>query len=316
MAIDLDDRVYITYGMGVDVYVSISEDKGQSYAEPVKLGEIRRLALGMRRGPRITAHRGVVTVTAISHDTGDISAYRSSDRGKTWSSPARVNDVSGSAREGLHGMAVAPDGTIVCTWLDLRDKGTKLFMAVSRDGGAKWSENLLVYVSPSGTICECCHPSLAFDAKGKLYVMFRNFADGARDMYLTSSTDMRTFTPATKLGEGTWMLRACPMDGGMLSVDEKGVVQTLWRREDTVFQSNSTTPEKPLDKGRQPWITRGSRGAILTWQRGNDIVIAAGAEPRVVSVTGSSPVVASSPNGKLTVAAWTEKGIRAQAFSP
>ncbi len=64
IAIDSDDRVYITYGMGDATYVSISTDKGRSYRQPVKVGEPGRLSLGMRRGPRIAVNKGVVTVTA------------------------------------------------------------------------------------------------------------------------------------------------------------------------------------------------------------------------------------------------------------
>ncbi len=316
IAIDADDRVYVAYGMGDATYVSISNDKGSSYGEPTKVGEPGKLSLGMRRGPRIGSHKGVVTITAVyggrgKGQDGDIVAFRSADKGKTWSGPTRVNDVEGSGREGLHGMAVAPDGTLACAWLDLRDKGTKLYMATSKDGGAKWSENRLVYASPRGTICECCHPSLAFDSNGKLHVMFRNVLEGARDMYLTSSSDLRTFTAATKLGQGTWMIDACPMDGGMLAIGPKGSVETIWRRESTIFRSQ-VTGEEALGDGRNPWIARGASGTYLAWQNGKDIIFAAsGSNPNRVSQEGNDPVVAASPDGKLVIGAWNENGIRA-----
>jgi hypothetical protein len=207
-------------------------------------------------------------------------------------------------------MAAAPDGTIACTWLDRREKGTRLYAAFSKDSGASWSANRLVYASPSGTICECCHPSLAFDTKGKLYVMFRNSLDGARDIYLTTSTDLKSFAPAAKLGRGTWMLNACPMDGGMLTVNTRGAVETVWRREDKVYLSGGSD-EHLLDRAMQPWMTSHGKGLAIVYQRDRAIVLAAGGEPSVISTNGSSPVVASSPDGKLTVAAWTENGIRA-----
>ena len=65
--------------------------------------------------------------------------------------------------------------------------GTKLYGARSRDGGVTWSKNVLIYESPDGTICQCCHPSAAFDPGGQVLVMWRNCLGGARDMYLKSS---------------------------------------------------------------------------------------------------------------------------------
>ena len=32
--------------------------------------------------------------------------------------------------------------------------------------GAAWSKNALVYRSPAGNVCECCHPSVAFGLRG------------------------------------------------------------------------------------------------------------------------------------------------------
>ncbi len=135
-------------------------------------------------------------------------------------------------------------------------------------------------------------------------------------MYLTSSSDMRTFSPATKLGEGAWMINACPMDGGMLAVTSKGAVETIWRREGTVFTGGLAGPEQPLGDGRQPWIAMGASGRCLAWQNGRDIIFATpGSNPKRVSQQGNDPVIASSPNGMLVIGAWTESGIRAVTLS-
>jgi hypothetical protein len=82
------------------------------------------------------------------------------------------------------------------------DKGTTLFGARSRDGGKTWSKNVLIYESPEGTICQCCHPSVAIGAGREILVMWRNWLNGARDMYLARSKDGVTFTKAEKLGVG------------------------------------------------------------------------------------------------------------------
>lgn len=213
-------------------------------------------------------------------------------------------------------MAAAQNGTIACTWLDLRSKGTKLYLSTSIDGGANWSKNRLIYVSPSGSICECCHPSMAFDSNGKLAVMFRNSLEGARDMYFTSSLDTgRTFSSAVKLGRGKWMLDACPMDGGSFAFTPQGEIEAVWRREGTLYRSGASGVERMLAEGRQGWIAIGSKGEYLTWTDGARILASTPSE-RVaqLSENGSDSVVASSPDGRLVVAAWTENGIRSRVL--
>ena len=59
-------------------------------------------------------------------------------------------------------MVSLPDGSLYATWLDTPGKGKRLMGARSDDGGATWSKNLIIYQSPDGTVCECCHPSVAF----------------------------------------------------------------------------------------------------------------------------------------------------------
>lgn len=102
-AIDEQGQVYIAYGSKNEIYCSISADGGNSYSDPVLVGQVKNLSLGMRRGPRIAVADGTVVVSAIGGDLGggkdgDLQAWRSVDRGKSWQGPVRVNDVAGSAR--------------------------------------------------------------------------------------------------------------------------------------------------------------------------------------------------------------------------
>ena len=201
-------RVYLAYGRGPEIFVARSDDAGTTFSSPVRVAALPSLMLRRRRGPRIAAHGDTVTVTAMA---GELFAFHSKDAGKTWRGPVLINDVPRSAREGLNALAVAPDGRLFTTWLDLRDlpgARTQLFASESADGGATWSANHLVYRAPAGhTVCECCHPSAHFNARGDLAVMWRNGVDDARDMWSTTRpAGSRDFTPAAKLGTGTWLL--------------------------------------------------------------------------------------------------------------
>ena len=319
VAIENDGHVYVAYGSGDTIFVSVSNDKGKSFGSPVKVAETGKLSLGMRRGPRITANKGNVTVTAVYGATGkgqdgDIATFRSTDHGATWFAGAKVNDVSAAAREGLHAMTVSSDGTLACSWLDLRSRGTKLFMATSKDGGASWSKNQLVYESPSGSICECCHPSLTYDPFGRLTIMFRNSLNGARDMYVTSTSNGQTFSQATKVGTGTWMINACPMDGGMIFSGDSSARGAIWRRENTIYYefSGNDLGELALGQGKQPWAAVGGEGDIYAiWAGTSGITsVKLGDSAKVVSPQGTDPVVSSSPDRKIVFAAWANGGIQ------
>jgi hypothetical protein len=316
-AVDEEGRIHVVFGSGTEIRYTVSADLGRSFAAPTLVGSVEGLALGMRRGPRIAASAGAVVVTAIGHTTGDLLAWRSTDGGKSWAGPTRVNAVPASAREGLHAMADRPDGTVFCTWLDLRDKGTQIFGARSLDGGESWERDRLVYRSPDRTVCECCHPSATFAPDGTLYVMWRNQIRGDRDLYLTSSTDRgESFGRARKLGEGTWHLKACPMDGGAVAAGPDGAVETAWRRADDVFLAGPGGRERHLGRGQQPWAAWGPGGAYIAWlgpgpeHGSNALWVQTPARPRAHSVAAAagSPVVIGSPDGRGPVLLLWESG--------
>jgi BNR repeat-like domain len=317
IAIENGGHVYLAYGSRDAIYVSVSRNMGKNYSAPILVGEVGKLSLGRRSGPRIVARNGKVTITAIygakgRGADGDIVVFRSDNHGETWVAGTKVNDLEGSAREGLHAMAVAPNGTIACAWLDLRAKGTTLYLSTSRDGGTTWSKNRLVYESPGGSVCECCHPSLAYDRSGQLNIMFRNSLNGARDMYLTSTRDDgNTFSLAQKLGNGTWVLDACPMDGGMVATGAKGSLMTIWRRDDSVFASAPMGKEVLMGKGGQPWGAYSSDGFYALWSGPKGIAFMSPKfESAIISGKGENPVLAASPDLKILVGAWTDKGIK------
>lgn len=301
-------RVGLVFGQGQALFYAASGDSGRTFGAPVSLASEGRLALGMHRGPRVALTAKAVVVTAIlgGRDDGDLFAWRSTDEGRTWSEPVRLNRVPAAAREGLHSMAAAGDFVAV-TWLDMRAPGTRVFAAVSSDGGATWSEDRLVYESPSGTVCQCCHPSVAVSAKGRVAVMFRNAIEGARDLHLTVSTDGgRTFGPAEKLGNGTWPLSGCPMDGGALAMDARGDVVTVWRREKELFLARPGQAEERLGTGRDPVIAIATDGASRVAWRGEAglvVVDPKHGEPRDLAEGGQAPALLALADGTL-LAAW------------
>jgi BNR repeat-like domain len=301
------DQAAITWGMGNAVLFAKSTDGGRTFGAPVTVSEAGVISLGMHRGPRIAMTPSSIVITSIYGDKGkgadgDLLAFRSSDGGRTWSKGVRVNDQPAAAREGLHAMAV--DGNFLyAVWLDDRNGGKSLYGAASTDGGATWSANREIYRSPEGHICECCHPSVVVGGGGKqIYAMFRNWLGGSRDFYLAESKDGGRGFTTRKLGEGTWPLNACPMDGGGLILDDHGPL-SVWRRESTVFLDRPGSKEIEIGPGKNAAIA----GHIVVWSAPDGLRLKRGtAESTVLDPSGAYPAAAS--DGHNSVVVWEANG--------
>ncbi len=293
-------QVFLTMGAGNAVYFARSPNGGGTFHKPVRIADGGKLMLGRHRGPRIAAENGRIVVSAIVN--GDLLSWRSPDQGATWSQPVRVNSVPQAAREGLHAMA-AGAGLVAAVWLDLRQQGMRLYSAVSRDGGASWLENKLVYESPDGHICECCHPSVKVGPNGEIVAMWRNWLNGNRDMYLARSTDGgRTFAKAVKAGTGSWQLNACPMDGGDVALTGSGGSWTAFRRDTSIILAAPDGAETQLGTGKDPAMALGAKGAVIAWTNaGIRIAHAPYREPVLLDPAGSYPHVVGGPD---VVVAW------------
>jgi hypothetical protein len=316
------DVVGVTFGSGMTVYYSGSRDRGKTFSKPVKVIESRtKISLGMHRGPRIAIMPGAIVVSATVQNKdgrdGNLLVWRSTDGGETWSGGVVVNDSPTSAREGLQAMAAGDNGMLYSVWLDDRSlengpRRKKLFGASSRDGGRTWSKNTLIYRSPEGPdakICECCHPSVVIDSHGRIYVMWRNNLAGARDMYLAYSEDGGAkFSQAQKLGEGTWPIDGCPMDGGGLAIDREGNVISVWRRQDTIYLDRDAQREVVIAKGKNPAIAAGEDGVYAAWSGPSGLMAKTPTrkEPIAVADDGGYPSLVAV--GSSVLAAWETKG--------
>ncbi len=296
-------RVAMTFGSPNTVWVAVSENGGASFSAPVKVATVEKLPLGRRRGPRIAIAGGRLLVTAIRD--GNVAVWLSADNGRTWDGPRVINDVPNAAREGFQSVSAIGNRVLV-TWLDLRTKAMQLYSAVSNDGGATWGPNTLVYASPDGHICECCHTTAVIGADGKLYAMYRNWLGGDRDMYLAISSDNGKSWQPQKLGQGSWVLNACPMDGGSVQVDRAGKITTVWRRDDTVYVAEAGKPERALGKGTQPQIVGNS---LIVWSDGPALKLLRPGQSEPMTLTPSGAFVTLAPlDGGSVLAAWEDKG--------
>lgn len=255
ISIDSKGIVRVVFGRDDKIYCSTSMDKGNTYSEPALVAEVPKMHLGMTRGPQLASSKNYSVITA-QDELGSIHCFKLKHAVSKWEEIQPVNDIKGSAPEGLMSIAADYNDNFYAVWLDIRiGKKNNIFFSALKAVEDKWSENVLAYKSPEGTVCGCCKPSIAV-RNSKVVLMFRNWLAGSRDLYMMQSLNYgKTFSPARKLGMGTWVLEGCPMDGGGVSIDDAGNVHTAWQREGAVFYCKPSAREEKLAVGKSVSIT-------------------------------------------------------------
>lgn len=298
IAKDNSGRIHLVYGMGDSIMYISSSDKGSSFASPSVIAVLPKLFSYATRGPQIAVTNKGLIITACTSE-GNIRTYYKDK--EEWKQGARANDMDSAAKEGL--MALSADGeNAFAVWLDTRNnngKGQRLFGAQSNDGGETWTKNILVYASPDKSVCECCKPSLAMQGKN-VYVMFRNWLNGNRDLYVTHSSDAgASFEEAKKLGASSWHLDACPMDGGGLAINKNGEVETVWKKEADIYTTVPGTPETLIGKGRGCTIETVNNKNVYAWTENGKIVFMNTQGHKDMIGEGSLPVLKTLDNNHV-----------------
>lgn len=303
-------NVYMVFTSGDSIWHSLSTDKGNSFAAPLFAGYLPKLSTGGGRGPQIVSVKNKLIIAAADQ-AGDIYTFIKKDESGNWEKGKTINDIKGMAKEGFISLASNHKEEVFAVWLDLRqDNKNKIAGAITVDGGISWSKNRILYSSPDGTVCECCKPAVAMKDQ-LLVVMFRNWLNGNRDLYTIQSKDGGlNFEAALKLGEGSWKLNACPMDGGSLVIDADKTVHTVWHREDTIYTCLPGKKEKMIARGKQCIMTGSNdhQFVVFVWNGnvqclspdGKIQVLGKGNFPKLISVDDHQAVCAWEYNKQIS----------------
>ena len=160
----------------------------------------------------------------------DLQLSRSLDGGRRFEPPLRVNEDRPISHS-FDGLAVAPDGAVLVTWIDGHE---------GRKDPATW----VARVTERGTrvegirkvgddTCVCCRVDAATGAGNLVPLTWRRvFPGDVRDMVMAVSRDGgRTFGDATLVSADHWKINACPHRGGAVGLDAKGRVYMSWYTE-------------------------------------------------------------------------------------
>jgi hypothetical protein len=138
------------HGPTLPLYVGTSSDHGQTWTmnkvTPVGASE-PVISWSPQGGPHGTVMLAYQYKLGQTEGNTDIYYQRSTDGGKTWSPPARLNDDDPSlqAYHLLPNMDIAPDGRIDVAWLDFRNAQSfadDVYYTYSTDDGVTWAHNV------------------------------------------------------------------------------------------------------------------------------------------------------------------------------
>jgi hypothetical protein len=270
IAMDIRGVIRVVFGQKDKIFCATSNDKGATFSQPVLVAEIPKMHLGMSRGPQLATSANYSIITA-QDQSGTIHWYRLDHSSGGWKSMGAINDLKGSAPEGLMGITADKKDNFYAVWLDTRaGGGNNIFFSSLSNNSTTWSKNRLVYQSPDKLVCGCCKPNIAVNGP-EVAIMFRNWLNGSRDLYVLKSLNGgATFAAAQKLGVDTWKLNACPMDGGGIIVDGSAI-RTTWQRKGEVFYAEPGKPEVLIGMGRNSSIDGNGANAVITFHN-NDTV--------------------------------------------
>jgi len=160
----------------------------------------------------------------------DLQLSRSLDGGRRFDPPLRVNEDR-SISHSFDGLAVAPDGTVLVTWIDGHEgrKDPATWVARVTERGTRVEAIRKV----GDDTCVCCRVDAATGAGNLVALTWRRvFPGDVRDMVMAVSRDGgRTFGDPTLVSADHWKINACPHRGGAVGLDAKGRVYMSWYTE-------------------------------------------------------------------------------------
>jgi hypothetical protein len=241
-------------GSGHDVVMRTSHDGGDSFSDPLAISRKPGEAYIHGEAPPVLlegAHGDVnVLWVAQQGPATPIRLARSHDYGHTFSEPVDVDTGNGAGP--FFAATVAPDGTLIVTWLSYdptpgnRSDNASLKVTSSSDGGRSWQDPVRVAVN----VCGCCRPEIVAADASRWFVTWRNVSQrNVRDIVVASSTDRgRTWSEAVAAASDGWKIDGCPHAGPSLAV-ANGELWVAWSSAaDGRYASFAT--HSPLDQLR------------------------------------------------------------------
>jgi hypothetical protein len=330
MAADGEGNIYVVYvehgaDKGADIFLQKFDAAMKAVGERVRVNQKTGEAAAWR-GDQPTVKAGTGGKVYVGWNSrvkvpegaaNDLMLSVSTDGGKTFAAPVKVNDDTVPASHGMHAMGV--DGEkVYFAWLDERylqkepskdpkkmpkngeamshgqpEPNAELYFAGSKDGGKTFAENKKL----AGDICPCCKVSLLAAEDGRVYLSWRQVLAGdMRHIAVASSADGgENFTAPAIVSDDKWQLMVCPVSGAPLSLDENNTLRVAWYTAGEAGAAGLYTAESK-DQGRtfSPRVLL-SEGAVF----GTPVMLSdGGADLRLMWTANGRIVTESAGDGK------------------
>lgn len=269
VAVDSKGRIFVAWATEVDahtrkVLLTTSTDGGQNFAEPAPVVTTGiHTAVSQMRGRTIERRLKTLPHLACVDDRvllSWIAAGETRDSVRLQLAEAAADSLKFSepvtvhrsleARPSFTSLYAAPDGTVVCSWLDNRHHVQQPYAAIRRPGQMEFEPEQMVYAGPDDKgICPCC-PTEAFVFEGDVGVAFRGNESGYRDMWIAQrSGDEEQFAAPVAVVKPTWEFGGCPHDGPSVSQTRHGL-HIAWMDAhggpERVYVQTIGSPEEPV----------------------------------------------------------------------
>jgi len=165
-------QAYVDAKQVPDIYCAVSTNGGATWTAPKDISNTP----GVSGHPDIAVEKnGAIDVVwndnSVDVKSPDIFFARSTDQGKTWTTPLDISNTSGVSAEPA--LALGADDSIHVVWTDTStgEKDRDIYYACSRDSGKKFAKDpLLPAIDISNTPGSSSEPTIAVAASGVIHV--------------------------------------------------------------------------------------------------------------------------------------------------
>lgn len=332
--------------------LAVSNDGGDTFEPPVMISEAAASVSSHGENSPTLVINGMESYALWeqSREDGgtDLMFARSVRFGRKFEKPIRVTDKATPSSNGFSYLGGAPNGDIYAVWLDGRDRhaggehgashgSSGIYLAKSTDKGATFGKNIRV----AANVCPCCRPTIAFGAKGEVYVAWRAVYDeDIRDIVVATSNDNgATFNQPVRAALDNWKINGCPHSGPSMSAKGNRLyitwfsegestnagIRVAWSDDSGKTFAQPMMASNGVIDANHPMLSLSEDGRLMIIFQGRDAaekdgwgvarayvaeVNDAGAVSKPIAVTGnkksvSYPAIVAGTVGRVYVA-WTE----------
>lgn len=240
-AFDSHGRLWLATTRAGHVWLQHSDDFGKTWSKPVAVNAVAEKigAMGENRPQVALGEQGQIYVT-WSHSlakpwTSEVRFARSTDAGKTFSTPVKLSGEDPDASRGFASLAVAGNGNVVVAWIDDGSADTPNASGKSHRASLdyRWSNDSGKTFVPPRRVprasCECCRIAMAREPDDDVAAFYRSvYGDNIRDhAFAKVDAEGKTDDPA-RATFSNWQIAACPEQGPGLAIGANGVRHAVW----------------------------------------------------------------------------------------